>query len=279
LQTLLLAELSNIKHWRKVAIQGRDPEGVHQLRISLRKMRSALTIFSPVIRPAYRQQWRRRLKQLAKQLDAARDLDVFLLTHFSGTASDSQLYGALDKKKARLYKQLCSTLKSGKFNKRRRQLKKALAQTNWQKKYCCRQTLSLRSLAQQQLNTLYQNLQTQTQELHLNDEAALHQLRISFKQLRYGCEFLEPALDGTTSQSFINMMKALQDQLGDIHDAAVQQTMLADLPVAAQDEFQTILDESQRNSEHLKKTLRQQLRRFNNMPPPWQNLSSVSESG
>ena len=117
-----------------------------------------------------------------------------------------------------------------------------------------------------------------TQGLDLTDEAALHQLRIAFKQLRYACEFLDPVLDRSQSLVFINMMKALQDQLGDIHDAAVQQEMLAVLPLAAHDELQEIVSQSQRNSQRLKKTLRQQIKRFNSITVPWQQLTLASES-
>jgi CHAD domain-containing protein len=74
------------------------------------------------------------------------------------------------------------------------------------------------------------------------------------------------------------MMKALQDQLGDIHDAAVQQEMLAVLPLAVHDELQEIVNQSQRNSQRLKKTLRQQIKRFNSITVPWQQLNLASES-
>ena len=214
---------------------------------------------------------------MSKQLDAARDLDVFMLTHFQSKNSDSDLHHALKKQQSRIYNQLSESLR-GKFKQRHRQLKKALKQSRWPQQHCRQHSLSLSSLAQQQLNWLYQNVCQKAQGLDLNDEAALHQLRIAFKQLRYGCEFLAPVLDETQSPVFMNMVKALQDQLGEIHDAAVQQEMLAVLPLAAHDELQEIVNQSQRNSQRLKKTLTKQLKRFNSITVPWQQLNLASES-
>lgn len=240
-------------------------------------MRSVLKIFSPVIDPAYQKYWRKELKRLSKQLDAARDLDVFLMTHFQANNLDSELHRLLKKQKSKIYKELSKSL-HGKLKQRRRQLQKELKRPRWCQRYCCKPSLSLTSLAQTQLNRLYQDLQLKAQSLDLNDEADLHQLRIAFKQLRYACEFLEPALDRTRSPAFINMMKALQDQLGDIHDLAVQQQMLADLPLSAQDELQQILIENQRHGQRLKKTLEKQVNRFQAISLPWQQINVKSES-
>lgn len=257
-------------------MKGKDSEGVHQLRVSLRKMRSALSIFSPVIDAPYRKQWRKELKKLSKQLDAARDLDVFIMTYFHSNYPDSELHKVLNKQKTRIYKQLAKRLR-GEFKQRWRQLKKELKQSHWSQQHCRQQNLSLSSLAHKQLNRLYQEVQQKAQSLDLTDEAALHQLRISFKQLRYACEFLEPVLDSSRSPVFINMMKALQDQLGDIHDAAVQREMLAVLPLSTHNELQEIVKDSQRNGQRLKRTLTEQLKRFNTIPVPWQ-VNLVSES-
>lgn len=276
LQQLLLSELSTIRHWRKVAIKGTDPEGVHQLRVSLRKMRSALTVFRPVLKASYRKYWRRKLKSLARQLDNARDLDVFLLTQFQPEQADTPLHSILISKKRIIDKQLSRQLKSGQFNQYRRRLKRELKHPHWQKKHCRHHTMSLSALASQELNLLYQHVQ-QRQALQLSDETALHQLRIACKALRYGCEFLKPVLDSHKQQKFVEKLKALQDQLGDIHDAAVQQNLFPDLPATAENELLNIINRSRYNIQQLKKTLKQQLDEFNALPIPWTPFETSSK--
>jgi CHAD domain-containing protein len=46
---ILFQELKSTHKWRKIAIYAEDPESVHQMRISLRKIRTALFVFKPVI--------------------------------------------------------------------------------------------------------------------------------------------------------------------------------------------------------------------------------------
>ena len=50
-QCILRAALASVKQWEHTAIAGEDPEGVHQVRVSLRRMRSALGVFRPAIPP------------------------------------------------------------------------------------------------------------------------------------------------------------------------------------------------------------------------------------
>lgn len=279
MRQLLVAELGNISHWRKTAIKGQDPEGVHQLRVSLRKMRSALSIFSPVITNNYRKRWRRKLKRLARQMDEARDLDVFLETHFTQQPVRAGLHQALFRQQQRAYKKLARLLRSAKFKKPLRTLRQQLSKKRWQNRYCVNPHLLLSDLATNSLQQLFEQISTQQANLEINDEAALHQLRISFKQLRYGCEFLQPVLNLDQNQAYIGAMKALQDQLGDIHDAAVQQSMLATLPSKAQAEFSEIAEQSRQNSMTLKMSLKDNLTAFIQLPLPWAELRVASKSG
>ena len=49
---ILLANLSAVREWEPVAVKGKDIEGVHQMRVGFRRMRSALNVFRPVL-PRY----------------------------------------------------------------------------------------------------------------------------------------------------------------------------------------------------------------------------------
>jgi len=52
------------------------PDGVHQLRVACRRMRSDLATFAPLVEPAWSGPLRDRLRVLADTLSAARDLEV-----------------------------------------------------------------------------------------------------------------------------------------------------------------------------------------------------------
>ncbi|MEM1399906.1 MAG: CYTH and CHAD domain-containing protein, partial [Pseudomonadota bacterium] len=68
-------------HWianEAAAETGTDPEGVHQLRVALRRLRSALSLLKPALSETDRQWLGGEVKWLANSLGPARDWDVFL---------------------------------------------------------------------------------------------------------------------------------------------------------------------------------------------------------
>src|SRR5215475_8063667 len=59
---------------------GRDPEGVHQLRIGLRRLRALVTAYRDALAPAAHEFLSRELRWLQQELNPARDWDVFIET-------------------------------------------------------------------------------------------------------------------------------------------------------------------------------------------------------
>ncbi len=254
LRSILLMEIAHINKWRKVAIKGKDPEGVHQLRVSLRRMRTALKVFSPVLKKAYRHYWSAKLHFSARELDAARDLDVLLLSHFAGKARPSSLHLELSIQQQTAYQRLTKLLNRNRFRKPLHKLKKQLKDKKWAERHCRHPQQKLNKLARQRLSMLYQNLLQQGEAIDLQDEKALHRLRIACKELRYSIEFLHYVADEVDlDPQFIVTLKQLQDTLGEIHDAHVQQQMLQRLSESvantrATRELKKILQTSEGNS-------------------------------
>ena len=66
-----------------------DPEGVHQVRIAIRRIRSALRLFSPHLEAHARRLFEGELRRAGRTIGEARDWDVFcdeILPHVSETA-------------------------------------------------------------------------------------------------------------------------------------------------------------------------------------------------
>ncbi|HUG61297.1 MAG TPA: inorganic triphosphatase, partial [Methylomirabilota bacterium] len=57
---------------------GDDPEGPHQLRVGLRRFRSALKVFAPVIDPSAADRLNQQAKRLGQCVGRVRDLDVLI---------------------------------------------------------------------------------------------------------------------------------------------------------------------------------------------------------
>jgi len=68
-------------HWQinvPSALENREPEGIHQVRVGLRRLRSALTLFKDFIPETQRTWLAEESRWLFTQLGPARDLDVFI---------------------------------------------------------------------------------------------------------------------------------------------------------------------------------------------------------
>lgn len=265
LQQFLLNELKQAQRWQKALRRSRDPENVHQLRICLRKLRTALTLAKPLLKGRYRRRWQKRLRDAAKQLDKARDLDVLLLSVSLQPSPDTAVQKHLQKQQNKTYKALRKKLSSPPFSQWRK-LKKQLKQPVWIKQRCRKRKLRLNQFASRQLAPIYQKIKQANGQLNSLDDAALHRLRIQCKQLRYACELVEPALKKRSSPPFLESLRCLQDQLGALHDARVQQNLLASCPTAQRYETVPIL------SAQLRKEMAAELGRLLSLSRPWPSI-------
>jgi len=68
------------------AAEGRNPECLHQLRVGLRRLRSTLRAFRPLLRRRKSAEFDRLLREILRALGAARDWDVFRRSRLGGQA-------------------------------------------------------------------------------------------------------------------------------------------------------------------------------------------------
>src|SRR6266516_52206 len=60
------------------AMQGGDPEGLHQMRVALRRLRAAISLFADMLVDPQTQQMKAEFKWITGELGPARELDVFI---------------------------------------------------------------------------------------------------------------------------------------------------------------------------------------------------------
>lgn len=275
LRLILLQELAHIRRWRKTAIKGNDPEGVHQVRVSLRRMRTALSIYKPIIPPQQHRKLSKNLKKFAHTLDKARDLDVFITNHLHDDAEvPDSLRKAITAERQQAYKPVRKLLKGKRFKQYLRSSKKRLKKKKWRKKVVAASyTFGLEDFAANTLELLRLNILEHSDHLDLADEAALHQLRIDCKKLRYASEFFSTLYEPITAEPFIKQLKQLQDTLGGIHDCHVHNQMRdelsAETDTEANNALNSIIHTSEQQSQRLKQHLLEDLHAFTAAPLPW----------
>src|SRR5947207_10766613 len=77
-ETIVRRNLGHLLTNERAAREGHDPEGVHQVRLAVRRLRSVLSLFRSVLPADTVASLNEELKWLAREMSAARDLDVFV---------------------------------------------------------------------------------------------------------------------------------------------------------------------------------------------------------
>ncbi|MFO1352676.1 MAG: CHAD domain-containing protein [Gammaproteobacteria bacterium] len=238
LRALLLKQLEALAANEDAARAPTNPEGVHQMRVALRRMRSALRLFRPALSRALEQRWAEDLRWIAARLGAARDLDVFIHDSLEPTAGCLPLpghaaLGALaERRRRRAYRTVNQLLGSARYARFKQNFRAWLtASGGWAGvlpvKRRARLQENIMPFARQCLTRQARKIATMGARLDRDSQPALHALRIQCKRLRYAAEFFAPLFQGM--DDFIDHLKALQDQLGVMNDTAVMRHLLDDL--------------------------------------------------
>ncbi|MBP1764570.1 MAG: hypothetical protein H6Q65_1628 [Firmicutes bacterium] len=222
LLTALLIEVMNAEE--QFSTYSEDPETLHQLRIALRRLRSALSFTKPLLAPEKYEQYQELLRQQGRETGYLREIDVTAASwqevlrrksfSVSGRfwldevladerqAAWTKCSAALDKGAATaLYLALWAWL-AGEIER--------LEQVNQQNDQ------PLQVFVQGRVRDWLENILQMEKDLDFSDPDSLHALRILGKKLRYMLEIFSDLLDRTSKLT--ERLKKLQDGLGSIRD-------------------------------------------------------------
>ena len=214
---------------------GTDPEGVHQMRVAVRRLRSALSVFGKALNPGAVEYLREELRWLQQQLGPARDWDVFItetvadLANRQGDAVEwSSLLVPSQRMRKEAYAAAHAVLDDQRYTSLLLRLHLWLEDKSWIKQRKKSAPL-LVDFAATALGKREKRLTQLGDSVDSKDEAALHQIRIAAKKLRYAMEFFQDLYPKKTVTSYLGHMVRLQDLLGALNDAAVGRVLLDDL--------------------------------------------------
>ena len=222
------------------AALGVDPEGVHQLRVGVRRLRSALAFFGPVLPERQRSALREPLAWLGGALGPARDLDVFaaewLAPVLAARADDVALARLDDEVRAQRsasYERVREALHSDRFPRLVLEIRRWLARCAWRDQPLSAASASLFlpacDYAALRLERRHRKARKHARDVANATPIARHQLRIQLKKLRYAAEFTHALFPGKRADRYARRLAALQDALGVVNDAAVAERVAGDL--------------------------------------------------
>ncbi len=218
---------------------GEDPEGVHQTRVAVRRLRSDLRTFRPLVDRDWAEALRVELEWLGRLLAPVREAEVLgarlhvRVERMVGLelASAKVLLDGLETDRLDARRRLLEGLDSRRYEELVVRLVHAALEP-LARSGADRPAVNLGSL----MDRPWAKLSKRAAALGSgSSDAALHATRIDAKRVRYGAEALAPAF-GKRASRFASAAEALQEVLGEHQDAVVAMAWLADRGIEADDQ-------------------------------------------
>ena len=219
-----------------------DPEGVHQFRVALRRMRSALVVFKTVLQAEDAAWLEREASRLIDLLGPARDWDVFI-TETLAAVRDARpddatldcLAVAAEAERARAYER-AEALRAPEHTSFLLRFGRWIETAGWRGE-------ANGAVLDQPLARLGGGLLDRRHERVLKrgcnferlSDDRLHRLRIALKKLRYAGEFFAAQFPDGKPRPYIRALRRLQDDLGRLNDTAVAERCLKELLASHQE--------------------------------------------
>lgn len=208
---------------------GEDPEGVHQARVATRRFRSTLRTFRNVLEPGWTIRLRERAQWLADRLGAVRDADVLLARLHARLEQleepDAQAAGWLLKRLGRERDAARSALLAAMREGAYVQLLDDLLAAASSPMVLNGGQPAADALVPRVAST-WGRLRKEVRQAGAEpSDAQLHRIRIRAKRCRYAAEAVAPVV-GKPAERFAAAVEAVQEVLGDHHDAVVAQAWL-----------------------------------------------------
>jgi inorganic triphosphatase YgiF len=219
-------------------VSGHDPSSVHQMRVGLRRLRSALDLFGNEI-PAY-PGLDEELRWIASELGAARDWEVLAGSTLEGAGTSASADEILP------VRQVCEQIavnnrqraadavESARYTRLVLQLTIWLNRKGWRDGMSDKQRGSIerpaRQFAEDVLCRRHRKLIKRGKRLANLDDHRRHRARIAAKKVRYATEFFASLCPRRAVQHYVKALTALQDDLGWRNDAVVADQLLKLVP-------------------------------------------------
>jgi CHAD domain-containing protein len=216
-----------------------DPDALHQIRIALTHLRTAIRFFSPMVDDTLRPNVWAELKWLNSQLGLVRDLDVAIERVVAESGDELAVIAELqhwDEKRAESHRLLARALQSARYKRLVEQTSAWIESGPWStrrsKEAVRLRRCSLADHATARLTEWEETLLRKARKLRKLDVEKRHRLRLLNKRLTYSIESLTDLFDDDSlakQKSILKQLRKAQRSLGQLNDDARGQTLAASL--------------------------------------------------
>ena len=234
---------SCLRHFRAnetVFRANENPDAVHQMRVALRRLRAAMSLFKRILADDESARLKEELRGLAATLGEARDLDVYLEKTLVPACDDTpddrslaELKVATERRRAAAYSRLRRALRAKPVRAFIAEVDAWIEGGEWLRndaaKAAGRREAPIERFATRELARRAKRIRVRGRDLDRLSPDARHEVRIAVKKLRYAAEFFAPLYDGKgrakRSKAFRSALSDLQDHLGELNDIAVAESI------------------------------------------------------
>ena len=211
--------------------RSRSPDALHRIRVALRRWRTALTVFGAASGVS-QDRTKTTLKWLARELNDARDLDVFaeaLEPHRVDSTGAEALWAALEAARNDAYAKADEALQCDR-------LRRLLWRTAQAGRPGEDRSAPARTVAAEALQRRRRRLKKRGRKLARLSAEARHKLRIEAKKVRYAVELCGELFGHPRRQRRMRRaLRQMQDGLGVLNDLTVGEAIALKLARAAGD--------------------------------------------
>jgi inorganic triphosphatase YgiF len=215
---------------RAAVLETDDPEAAHQLRVGLRRLRSALRAFRPIEDSAATRELAQHARALGQSVGELRNADILIESIHAPVAATrkdqpgfSELRESLLAHRAAVRAKARAALASGQWSK----LQLYLALWPQTVKDNPRLAAPARSFADEALGKSWKKVTKRGAKLETLSLEERHEMRKALKGLRYTVEFFGSLYEGRKVGRFVKDLKKLQDVFGYVNDVATAQALNA----------------------------------------------------
>jgi triphosphatase len=226
-----------LRNWSALR-DGRHPESIHQMRVALRRMRSALGIVKVLAPNQEVETLRARARDIAAALGPARQCDVLQelietgpKTRAGAEGDFSGLEAILKKRSSQAYAQAIALIDAPATTIFGIEAQSCIARRAWRQGAAEEALAALdrpgKAFAASTLDRLHRRVRKKGANLAELPDAERHQVRVALKKLRYAAEFFGPYFrDERSIKEFERAAAELQDVLGAHNDVAEASSFL-----------------------------------------------------
>ena len=206
---------------RAAVLETDDPHAAHQLRIGLRRLRSALKALRPFALSHSLTSFERAAREVGRSVGALRDADVLISAIYApieATASNktgfADLHEALTRHRRAKREEVRASLQGPAWTRLQLYL------TLWPRTLDENEKLvrPIKKVARKVLRKAWKKSAKYGANIDRLNGEQRHQMRKALKKLRYQAEFFAPLFRAAESEAFIRQLRALQDVFGYIND-------------------------------------------------------------